>query len=208
MNWSYLPNIITVLRVILLFPLTYFLLVENYQVAVIIFFVAGFSDALDGYLAKRFSWVSRFGAIMDPLADKALLVLTMAILTINQEISWPLFITVAVRDIYIVSGAYYYHWLLGPYEMAPSKLSKLNTFVQLLLVTTLMVSLGYRPLSEWLINFLIAMTFATTISSGVHYTWVWGKKMRRELGRRNSSEQASTATGKDKPDMHKEPPQE
>jgi cardiolipin synthase len=77
MNWRFLPNLITLIRIFLLIPLTYFLLVKNYKVGVILFFIAGFSDALDGFLAKRFSWVSRFGAIMDPLADKALLIVTM-----------------------------------------------------------------------------------------------------------------------------------
>ena len=166
-------------------PLTYYLVNENYKVSVIIFFVAGFSDAIDGYLARHFSWASRFGAIMDPIADKALLVLTMALLTVNSQLSLALFITVAVRDLLIVTGAYYYHWRLGPYDMAPSKLSKFNTFVQILLVTSLLVSLSFANLPILFIDALIGLTFVTTISSGVDYFWVWGKKMQLELDNKN-----------------------
>jgi cardiolipin synthase (CMP-forming) len=184
-SWSFLPNLITITRVILLIPLTYYLLNENYKVSVLIFFTAGFSDALDGYLARHFSWASRFGAIMDPIADKALLVLTMAILTANNQLSLILFMTVAARDLMIVTGAYYYHWRLGPYDMAPSRLSKLNTFVQILLVTCLLISLSYANIPDVFIDSLIGLTFITTIGSGFNYFWVWGKKMYAELNKKN-----------------------
>jgi cardiolipin synthase (CMP-forming) len=178
MNWSVLPNVITILRVILLFPLSYFMLLPDYKIALVLFFIAGFSDAVDGFLAKRFAWTSRFGAILDPLADKALLVLTMAILTFNQQLSLYLFITVAARDLLIVTGAFLYHKYVAHYDMAPSKLSKFNTFVQILLVTTVLLHLGYREFPSFFIDYLVWLTFATTISSGLHYLWVWGRKMK------------------------------
>lgn len=187
MNWSLIPNVITVLRVILLFPLSYYLLLPDYKIAVILFFVAGFSDALDGFLAKQFSWTSRFGAILDPIADKALLVLTMAILTYTNKLILILFITVAVRDLLIVSGAYYYHRWVAHYEMAPSVYSKFNTFVQILLVTSILVSLGFRPLPELYLQGLISLTFITTIGSGLHYLYVWGNKMKTELNNKNNN---------------------
>jgi len=171
--------------VILLLPLTYYLLDENYRVSVIIFFIAGFSDGLDGYLARHFSWGSRFGAIMDPIADKALLVLTMALLTANSQIHLSLFITVAARDLLIVAGAYYYHWRLGPYDIAPSKLSKFNTFVQILLVTSLLVSLSFANMPALFIKGLTYLTFITTVSSGIGYFWIWGIKMQTELNKKN-----------------------
>ena len=193
MNWSFLPNLITMIRVILLIPLSIFLMNEEYTFALTLFVVAGFSDALDGYLAKRFSWVSRFGAILDPLADKALLVVTMAILTYNQKISWVLLLVVLVRDIYIVAGAYYYHYRLGPYEMQPSYLSKFNTFVQIFLVTCLLVSLGYKTLPSLFIETLVVLTYVTTISSGVHYGWVWGNKLKQELHKRKKLAETTVA---------------
>ena len=194
MNWSWLPNLITTFRLLLLIPLSIFLLDENYFVALVLFIIAGFSDALDGFLAKKFSWVSRFGAIMDPLADKALLVLTMALLTLKAQISWFLFSLVAFRDLYIIAGAFYYHYRLGPYEMAPSMLSKTNTFVQLLLVTSLLFSLGYQQLPSWFLEGLVWLTLATTLTSGIHYTWVWGRKLKLELRKRELS--SESAAGK------------
>ena len=200
MSWSFLPNLITLLRIFLLVPLSIFLLNDDYTTALIIFVIAGFSDALDGFLAKHFSWVSRFGAILDPLADKALLVFTMAILTYNQQLSWVLFLIVMLRDVIIVAGAYYYHYRLGPYEMQPSKLSKFNTFIQLLLVASLLVSLGYRPLAEVYLSILIALTYFTTLSSGIHYGWVWGRKLEKELSKKSedSSLQAQSAENSSK----------
>lgn len=199
MNWSVLPNLITLLRVVLLLPLSFFLIEENYYHALVLFVIAGFSDALDGFLAKQFCWVSRFGAILDPLADKALLVVTIAILTYNQHIDWMLLFVVAFRDVYIIAGAYYYHWRIGAYEMQPSALSKFNTFVQLLLVTALLVSLGYIQLPAYFIEWLIGLTYATTLSSGIHYTWVWKLKMNRALA--EEFEMTQVAKSKTKPNQ-------
>lgn len=179
MNWTQLPNIITSIRLLLLIPLSYYLVVEQYQPALIIFFVAGFSDALDGFLAKKFDWVSRFGSILDPIADKALLVVTMAILTLNQKISVLLFSCVAIRDIYIVAGAYFYYKKIGPFNMQPSLISKFNTFAQILLVTIILVSLGYINIPESIIQVLILLVYLTVISSTLHYSFVWGRKYRR-----------------------------
>ncbi|MGX5201659.1 CDP-alcohol phosphatidyltransferase family protein [Aliikangiella sp. IMCC44632] len=181
MNLSFIPNVITILRVVLLIPLSTFLINENYQNALFVFVIAGVSDALDGFLAKQFGWVSRFGAILDPLADKALLITTIVILAINQQISWILFGLIVLRDVFIVSGAYYFHYRLGPYEMKPSKLSKLNTFVQLFLVTCILVSAGLYTLSPAFIEAMVIATYVTTLSSGIHYGWVWGKKFKVEL---------------------------
>ncbi|TQV84533.1 CDP-alcohol phosphatidyltransferase family protein [Aliikangiella coralliicola] len=196
MNWSMLPNFITLLRVVLLVPLSLLLLDENYTYALMLFIVAGFSDALDGFLAKHFSWVSRFGAIVDPLADKALLVVTMTILVINGVLSWTLLIVVAIRDIFIVAGAYYYHYRLGPYKMQPSYLSKFNTFIQLLLVSGLLVSLGYHPIPPTFITVLIWLTYFTTVSSGVHYGVVWGKKFKQELQLKKESQHGNDEADK------------
>ena len=185
MNLNQLPNIITTIRLILLVPLSFYLSQQDYQTAVVIFFIAGFSDALDGFLAKRFNWVSRFGSILDPIADKALLVLTMGVLTLNNKISLQLFILVTIRDIYIISGAYYYYKKIGPYNMAPSYISKLNTFVQIALVTFILISLSYYSVPSLLINSLTIAVYLTVVISGIHYTVVWGRKYKIALKSRS-----------------------
>ena len=185
LNWNQLPNVITSLRLLLLVPLAFYLTVQDYRLSLLIFFVAGVSDALDGFLAKRYNWVSRFGSILDPIADKALLVLTMALLTVNQKINLVLFVLVALRDIYIVLGAYIFYKKIGPFNMQPSLISKLNTFVQILLVVAILVSLGYRALPELAIQVFTYSVYFTVIASAIHYTWVWGRKFKLELQKQN-----------------------
>ena len=197
MNLNQLPNIITSVRLILLIPLSFYLAQQDYQNAVLIFFIAGFSDALDGFLAKRFNWVSRFGSILDPIADKALLVLTMGILTLNNKISLQLFSLVTIRDIYIISGAYYYYKKIGPYDMAPSYISKLNTFVQISLVTLILVSLSYYTVPELLISWLTIAVYITVVLSGLHYTVVWGKKYKTAIQNLQSNSIDASATTAD-----------
>lgn len=77
MSLSILPNIITIMRIILIIPFAYYVVVEQYEFALVIFLIAGLSDGLDGLLAKRFRWQSRFGSITDPLADKLLLLVAL-----------------------------------------------------------------------------------------------------------------------------------
>ncbi len=191
LNWNQLPNVITSLRLLLLVPLAFYLTVQDYRLSLLIFFVAGVSDALDGFLAKRYNWVSRFGSILDPIADKALLVLTMALLTANQKISLVLFVLVALRDIYIVLGAYIYYKKIGPFNMQPSLISKLNTFVQILLVAAILVSLGYRALPQLAIQVFTYSVYFTVIASAIHYTLVWGRKFKLELQKQNSQSSQS-----------------
>ncbi|MDQ7050535.1 MAG: CDP-alcohol phosphatidyltransferase family protein [Enterobacterales bacterium] len=185
MNWKILPNVITGLRLFLLIPLGYYLINQDYKTAVWIFFIAGSSDALDGFLAKRFGWVSRIGSILDPIADKALLVLTMGILTFNQQIAITLFSLVAIRDIYILIGAAIYYKNIGPFDMQPSWLSKFNTFAQILLVTCLLVSVSYFQLPEQFIDALVALVYLSVVSSGIHYTIAWRPKYLKALKQKN-----------------------
>jgi len=169
-----IPNIITSIRLLLLIPLSFYLSKEDYTTALYIFFIAGFSDALDGYLAKKYNWTSHFGSVLDPLADKALLVISMAILTLNTKIEILLFSLVALRDVYIVFGAYLYHRKFGKYQMSPSIYSKLNTFFQISMVTLLLVSLGYKHLPTSIFITFNWIIYLTLFISTLHYTIIWG----------------------------------
>ncbi len=171
---SSIPNIITSIRLLLLVPLSYYLSKEDYTTALYIFFIAGLSDALDGYLAKTYNWTSHFGSVLDPLADKALLVISMAILTLNSKIDVLLFSLVALRDIYIVIGAYLYHRKFGKYQMKPSIYSKLNTFFQISMVTLLLVSLGYKVFSASLFIVFNWLIYIFLFISTLHYSFIWG----------------------------------
>ncbi|NVJ60944.1 MAG: CDP-alcohol phosphatidyltransferase family protein [Gammaproteobacteria bacterium] len=174
-----IPNLITVIRVLLIAPLIYLLEQQSYYQALWIFFIAGISDGIDGFLAKRFNWKTRFGAILDPLADKLLLVSTMLLLSLNNEMSWWLFGLVTARDLIIVAGAVFYHRALGPYDMQPSRLSKSNTFFQILFVVSLLISLGFYVLPNWYLLTVEVIVYVSTISSGLHYIILWGGRYRR-----------------------------
>ncbi|WP_223669229.1 CDP-alcohol phosphatidyltransferase family protein [Kangiella shandongensis] len=172
MGLNLLPNIITLLRVVLIIPFAYFTWHQDYTAAVIIFLIAGVSDGLDGLLAKRFNWQSRFGSITDPLADKILLFVALLLLVMKGHISWTLFWISTGRDILIVGGATSYHYLVGPYEMRPSIISKWNTALLILLVLLELVHLGWFGLPEMLLSGLEVAVIVTCVVSGVHYLWL------------------------------------
>ena len=195
MSFRIIPNVITVLRFLLVVPLIVFLHRENYSAAFWIFIIAGLSDGLDGLLAKGFNWVSRFGAIADPLADKVLLVSCFFMFAMQGHIGWWLFVLVMLRDVVIVAGAYWFHRAIGPYRMAPSVISKFNTVMQIFLVFVLLLSLSYLPLPGWFEQLVIWTVVATSVASGAHYVWHWGGKARLILAERRANERKSS-TGK------------
>ena len=90
-NWCWIPNALTLLRILLVLPFAVALLATEYRIALVIFFVAAATDALDGFLAREFDWRTRLGAIADPLADKALLIAAYLMLTLNGVLPYWLF---------------------------------------------------------------------------------------------------------------------
>ncbi len=190
MNLNHLPNIITLLRVALLPPLAYYLIQKNYQTALIIFMVAGASDALDGFLAKHFNWTSRFGAIADPLADKMLMLVSYSYLAIENFLPMWLLAIVVGRDIFIVTAAYAFHRRFGPFDMQPSWLSKFNTTFQIFLVTWVMFSLVFTQIPELVRDVLIVIVSATSLGSGIQYGWLGISETQKKLKQKNSPQQS------------------
>ncbi|MCW8857264.1 MAG: CDP-alcohol phosphatidyltransferase family protein [Kangiella sp.] len=173
MSLSILPNIITITRIILIIPFAYYVMVEQYQLALVIFLIAGLSDGLDGLLAKRFRWQSRFGSITDPLADKLLLLVALLLLVVKGHISWTLFWVSTARDIVIVGGATSYHYFVGPYEMRPSMISKWNTALLILLVLLVLLTVAdWYPVSKSILQGLEITVILTCVISGLHYIWL------------------------------------
>lgn len=173
-----IPNLLTFLRFLVTVPVVYLLLTREFSGALLLFAVAGVSDGLDGYLAKRFRWESRLGSILDPLADKALLV--SAFVSLGWLGVLPIWLVAAVilRDLVIVVGALYYHFQVEPVVAAPSLISKLNTLVQILLVILVVCDAGPWPLPDLLIEGLIWGALATTVLSGLDYVVVWYRRAR------------------------------
>ena len=137
-----LPNIITIGRIILV-PFTIWLMVTGkFHLAFAAFIIAGISDGVDGFIAKRFNQTTRLGAYLDPLADKLLLVSIYLALGFLGTIPSLLVIIVVSRDVMIV-GAVILSWVLDkPIEMKPLWISKINTAGQILLAGTVLGALG------------------------------------------------------------------
>lgn len=170
---QHLPNLITLSRIALVPVLILLLKDQDYASALLVFVVAGVSDALDGFLAKRLNVQTRIGGILDPAADKLLLVSAYVMLTILGQIPFWLMLTVAFRDLLIVGGYIVYTSHAGPVKMRPSVLSKLNTLAQLALVTLILAQqvAGFGwPL---LMTVLVYVVLVTTVVSGAHYLWSW-----------------------------------
>ena len=170
-----IPNLITVMRLLLVTPILWLLLQNNYIGALILFVFAGVSDLVDGFLAKTYSWTSELGGILDPLADKLLLVGALLVMGWQGELpAWLVGIAIG-RDVIIVSMAVLYNYLIEPFKAEPLLISKLNTLLQLALVTAVMFGkVVFLP--EALVLMLIYATALTTLWSGSAYIWEWGRR--------------------------------
>lgn len=168
-----IPNAITLGRVFLV-PLVFWLVVtEQSKLAFLLFVVAGISDGIDGFLAKRFGWQTELGAYLDPLADKLLLVsIFVALGVLGALPSWVV-IAVVSRDILIVAGVVL-AWLLDhPMTIRPLWISKANTVAQILLVGTVLAGLGFKIEFGMLLTLLIWVTAALTVLSMAAYLRQW-----------------------------------
>ena len=176
-----IPNIITMFRIATVPVLIILLHEHEYGWAFLVFLVSGISDGLDGFIAKRFDMGSELGAILDPLADKALIFSSYLMLMLLGDLPFWLFLTVIFRDVLILAGSLIYVAFNGQVKMAPSYLSKLNTFMQIALVVAILAQKTFGLDYPTFTNYLIYATFITTILSGVHYVWVWVVKEEIEM---------------------------
>lgn len=182
-----LPNLITGLRILLVAPFLWFLFKEAYGPALLLFSLAGLSDALDGFLAKRYGWTSELGGLLDPLADKILLIGAILTLAWLGELPVWLAVLVVARDGIIVGGAVLYHLRIERFQAAPLLISKLNTLLQLLLTGAVILHYGLLPLPAWLLAGLLYLTALTTVWSGAVYVWRWGRLARQKARTTDSS---------------------
>lgn len=174
----HLPNLISVGRIVLIGPVVWALLSERFTLAFWLFVIAGASDGLDGFLAKRFGWSSRLGGILDALADKLLLVTSFVCLWWLGMFPWWLVLAILARDLVIVIGATLYNFRVETVQPEPSLISKLNTFLQIALAAVGMIQLGFGGIPAWLLGGLIWAVMLTVLLSGFDYVRVWGRRAR------------------------------
>lgn len=174
-----IPNLITVFRIVLVAPVTWAILEQQHMLALVLFFVAGVSDGLDGFLAKRYDWSSRLGALLDPLADKALLIACYASLSWTGLLPLWLFALIILRDVVIVAGAVIYHFRVARLEAEPTLISKVNTLFQILLVLLVIVGQATGWHRDGWIDYLVYAVTVTTVWSGSDYVVTWSRRARQ-----------------------------
>ncbi len=170
-----IPNLITLTRLMSV-PLMIWLIVsERFGVAFSVFVGAGISDALDGFIAKRFDCRTRLGALLDPTADKALLSSVYVALGIAEYLPNWLVILVVFRDVTIIGGFILLQTIAAPRKFDPLFISKVNTLVQIALVGYVLGRLGLGFVDGFFTDVLVAMTAVTTVLSGLGYLIRWAR---------------------------------
>jgi cardiolipin synthase len=194
MSLSWLPNAITVSRMVLALPLLWALAVGQYMAAFWIAAVAAASDGVDGWLAKHRGWHSRLGSLLDPVADKLLLCVCFVGLWWSARLPGWLVALVLGRDLVILGGAAAWWARFGPFTATPTPLSKLNTVLQLSLAVLVLFDAAFAgrladgagrhgPLPlVWLQALLLACA-ALTVASGVDYVVRWGARFHAASGK-------------------------
>lgn len=172
-----IPNLITLGRVILV-PIVFWLMLSGeMQAAFVLFVLAGVSDAVDGFLAKRFGWATELGAYLDPLADKLLIVCVFVALGASGKLPSWLVIAVVTRDILIVT-AVVLSWLLNhPVRIKPLIVSKANTLAQILLAGLVLADEGFGLGLGTVRTVLVWVTAALTLASLAAYLSAWLRHM-------------------------------
>ena len=168
-----LPNLLTLLRIGAVPVLILFLREQEYAVAVAIFVGAGITDGLDGWIAKKFNCVTRLGSILDPIADKVLIVSTYVVLVLLGDLPFWLLLLIVFRDLGIIGGYLILDTLHDSVPLHPSFLSKANTLLQIILVAVVLIDRAGWVHLPWLNEFLIVLVGLTTLISGIHYGYLW-----------------------------------
>ncbi len=146
---------------------------ESWSMAFVLIFIAGVSDGVDGYLARAYRWQSRLGTILDPLADKLLIVIIFIIMGYKGIIPQWLVILVIARDFIILAGAISYQWLTKNLEVSPLFSSKINTAFQIVFVMGLMLHLTVFPLASYILTTAQFAVAIIAVVSGVSYVKCW-----------------------------------
>ena len=192
----HLPNIVTVIRIILVFPTTWFLWQGQTLQAFALMLIASFSDALDGALARRYHWKSDLGRLLDPLADKFLVAAVFIVFTIQNLIPLWLVLLTLGRDLILLAGGTLYRVIIGYIKVQPSLISKANTAMQMLVLSLLMASqlpigaaANYAHVA--VDDFGIYLLAVLSAVSGVHYIVVWTNRSSKALKLKKLREERS-----------------
>jgi len=190
------PNLLTVVRMTLVPVFVSLLFYQRFEWALAVFVLAGVTDAFDGLLARRFDQKSQLGTILDPIADKLLLVTSFIVLAlpsiipqpIPRHLPIPFWVTAAVlsRDIFIIVGAAAINIVTGFRGFRPSWLGKANTFVQIAAIGYVLLAAFLEPLRGFLPT-VYTTVFAFAVISGIHYIFFVSRVMNEEKREKGES---------------------
>jgi cardiolipin synthase (CMP-forming) len=165
----HLPNIICLVRIALIVPLLQAMVAGEQALILVLFSIAAVSDALDGYLAKRFQWTSDLGRVLDPLADKLLLVSVFITAAWLDIAPWWVATVAVTRDLVIGFGAVVFRLWFGRLRGRPTVISKINTGMQILYLLALILASSIQMPPREVLEALAVVMVITTVASGVDY---------------------------------------
>lgn len=184
------PNLLTVFRMVLIPVFVSLLFYQRFLLALGIFVLAGVTDGLDGLLARRFNQKSQLGTILDPIADKLMLVTSFVVLSMRSVFPQPLpshlpvpfWVTVAVisRDVFILVGAAAINIVTGFRGFRPSLLGKINTTVQIFSIAAIIFAASVPYGSGWYLPTIYTTVFALSVLSGAHYVFFVSKLVNED----------------------------
>ena len=181
MRASSIPNLICLARIVLVIPIIRSLWQEQFMLSLLLIIIAGLSDILDGYLAKKNNWRSYLGSVLDPAADKILLVSLFLTLQSMDLIPLWLTLTVITRDLMIVFGLSLYRYFVGVPKPKPTRISKLNTTIQLVFIIFVILAQGFQFPFEILAMVCGSLVFVTSILSGLDYWIIWSIEAKKKI---------------------------
>ena len=183
MELQYIPNALCVFRIVLIVPLVYCIMEGRYVLAFLLFGFAGFTDGLDGFLARHFNWRTRLGGFLDPLADKALMFGVFLALTISGLVPLWLAALVIGRDVVIMLGGLAYRYFIGGFEGDATMVSKVNTALLLLFGLAVLANAAFGVPGDGVSLALGGVVMVSTVVSGLDYVRTWGlAAWRRRAG--------------------------
>ncbi len=187
MQLKYIPNLLSTIRIILIIPVIWTMLTGHLAWSIALFILAGLTDIIDGWLARRKHWETRVGGMLDALADKLLLIPVYSCLWWFDIIpSWLLAIVIG-RDILIILCSMLYRAQLGKLDPAPSPISKINTFMQVLLAVLGINQLGLFLIPEDVLQGFMRVVLITVVLSTLGYLQTWYNDARIERYRRENA---------------------
>jgi len=181
MSLSWLPNAISLSRIVLVMPILWLMVADEFVWAFVLIVIASLSDGIDGYLAKRFNWSTRLGAQLDPAGDKILVAGTFLALAYLQHIPVWLALFVVIRDLIIIIGAYIVNFYFKRLEGEPSRIGKLNTLLQLEFLAFVLCRAAFGWPDQIGITVLGAAIVVSGVISMIDYMMGWVRHTRGDV---------------------------